>query len=228
MEKLLLCNTKMQLSTDNIIDYLYGVQKIEYNGLIICPSVIYTPFFAKKNFDLCSQYFSIYSDGEHTGGVSINQIKGLGCRYALIGHLDLNNKEDSTIINKKIKLAIKNGITPIICVGETLEEKNMLKTERVLKKQIISYLRDISLENVIIAYNPGYKLTIRDIKDVEEVVNFIRNIIDLNFKYDKIKVLCGDINDKNITSYNELNIDGFITSSIDVSCIKNMVEVISK
>lgn len=227
MSKLLLCNTKMNLATENILSFLEGIQKINYDNLVVSPSIIYTPFFVKKKFGLCNQYFSVYSDGDHTGGISINQIKGLGCQYALIGHLDLNDKEDSSIINKKIKMAIKNGLKPIVCVGETLEEKNMLKTERVLKKQVLAYLRDIPLDNVIIAYNPGYKLTIRDREDVAEVITFIKNIIDLNFKYDKIKVLCGDITDKNIKAYSELqNLDGFVTSSIDVSCIKNIVEVI--
>lgn len=228
MNKILVCNTKMQLTVKEIINFVKELDKYDEKELIICPSTIYMPFFYNKKYSLGAQNFSIYIDPNHAGEISIMQIKEIGAKYSLIGHLDNREVDDNGIINEKAKLAIKNYITPIICIGETKEEKQMLKTEKILKKQIISALRDIPLDKVILAYNPGWNITIRDKDDIEEIINFIKNIVELNYKYDKIKVICGDITDKNIKAFNEIDsLDGFLTSSTDVSCINDMIEVIS-
>lgn len=227
MEKLLVCNTKMQLTIDEVFKLIMSLDKIDNKNFILCPSILYLTLFANKKYSLCSPNFSSYIDSNHTGEVSISQLKGIGVKYALIGHLDMRRFEDDNIINKKAKLAIKNDIIPIICIGETLEEKSMLKTEKVLKKQIISALRDLSLDKVLLAYNPGWNITIRDKDDIEEIIKFIKNIVELNYKYDKIKVICGDITEKNIKAFNEIEtLDGFLTSSTDFSCLNDMIEVI--
>ena len=229
MGKLLVCNMKMQYNVGEMLEFIKKVDKFGNNDLVICPTSIYLPFFLNKKYNIGAQNFSIFNDTNHTGEIRISQLKDMFVKYSLVGHLDLRGIEDDSIISKKVKLAIQNNITPIICIGETLEERKMMKTERVLKKQIISALRDVSLDKVIIAYNPGWVLTSRDKDDVEEIVNFIKNIIELNFKYENVKVICGDVNDKNIAIYNEIrNIDGFITSNIDVSSLESMLEVIIK
>lgn len=229
MDKILVCNMKMQNNIKDMLDFIKGIDTFGTNNLIVCPTYIYIPFFLNKKYSIGSQNYSMFTDYSHTGEVSIEQLKNMNVRYSLVGHLDLRYIEDDSVISKKVKLAIKNGIIPIICVGETLEERKMLKTERVLKKQLLAALRDVDLDKVIIAYNPGWILTSRDKDDVEEIINFIKNIVELNFKYENVKVICGEINEQNIQLYNEIEkIDGFITSITDVSFLSSMLEVISK
>lgn len=227
MKKILVCNMKMKLLPHNLGKYLKDLESYKDNKLILCPSTIYIPFFLSKGYNVGVQNISNYEDLNHTDCLSVYQVKELGIKYSLIGHLDYRDYEDDTIINKKIHLAIKNGITPIICIGETSEEKKMFKTEKILKKQIISALRDNIIDKVILVYDPLWTITSKDKKDIEEIVSFIKNIVDLNFKYANIQVFCGGITSNNIDILSDIKvIDGFLTSSIDVSCISKIIEVI--
>ena len=81
--------------------------------------------------------------GAFTGSVNSKLIKSVGCDYVIIGHSEIRNQENDSIINKKIQSALKEKLKVIFCIGETYKEKKNNRTLKVLKKQTykLKYLR---------------------------------------------------------------------------------------
>ncbi len=97
--------------------------------------------------------------GAFTGEISADMLKELGVKYVIIGHSERRQyfNETDEACNKKIKVALDNGLRPILCVGESLEEREQDVTMEVIRKQIKIGLRDIDIEDVkkvVIAYEP--------------------------------------------------------------------------
>lgn len=237
-KKLIVGNLKMNMVADEISDYLKNVNKNIYsNNVVICPSSIYIPYFLKQRYSVGIQNISIEESGAHTGEISAKQAYSLGVKYALVGHSERRSMYGDTdlIVGKKIKTAIKNNLYPIVCIGETIEDKAMLRTERVLKKQLNYALKDLSLEeldNVIIAYEPVWSIGTNKIpsnRDIKNTVSYIKLLIDNLFGYNKTKVLYGgSVNSKNISQLMKIeNLDGFLIggSSLKPDEFLNIIEV---
>ena len=100
---------------------------------------------------LCAQNFD-YSEtyGAHTGDVLVEDLKKLGCRYALIGHSEVRHRkaprtgESDELISKKMKLCLDKGLTPVLCFGETREEKESAETDKVIVRQLKSAFAAVS------------------------------------------------------------------------------------
>src|SRR5215469_16279800 len=106
------------------------------------------------NIRLGAQNCAPEEQGAHTGEVSVLQLKDLGVETIILGHSERrhNYKEDDALINKKIKLALKHGFEVILCIGETLEEREKGKVEIVCEVQIVKGLEGVSasdLANVV-------------------------------------------------------------------------------
>lgn len=134
---------------------------------------------------------AFYRDyGAYTGEVSFSQLRGL-VDYAIIGHSERRYifREDDKVIQKKVAAAIRNKITPILCIGETESERTFGETADAIRDQLIGGLSEVSdddLSKVIIAYEPvwaissvkGAKLANPD--EVGDVVKMIRQtLVDL-------------------------------------------------
>ena len=144
--KLIIGNQKMYMSLENVGDFLKTViGKIDSENVIICPSTIFVPYYLKQKFDVAVQNICFENEGPYTGEISAMQISSLGIKYCVVGHSErrMYFEEDNDIINKKIKNLLKLNIRPILCIGETNEEKNLLKTDKVLKSEIVTCLKDI-------------------------------------------------------------------------------------
>jgi len=123
--------------------------------------------------------------GAYTGEVSVSMIETSGCSYTIIGHSERRQyfSESNEIINKKLKKVLTSSLSPIFCVGETLEERKAGKTEQVIEKQIKVGLDGIGNENVkriIIAYEPVWAIGTGETatpQQAEDVHLFIRNLI---------------------------------------------------
>jgi len=123
--------------------------------------------------------------GAFTGEISALMIKSTGSRYVILGHSERRTifKESDQLINKKIKAALKSGLKPIFCIGETLEEREKNITNDVLKRQVTVGLDGTSeteLKDIIIAYEPVWAIgTGRTATpaQAEDAHNFIRNLI---------------------------------------------------
>lgn len=237
INKYIIANLKMNMTASEINDYLKIInQKIFLSNVIICPSNVFIPYFLNHSYDVGIQNVFYENKGPFTGEVSPMQAQSLGVRYAIIGHSDRRAMgEDNEIICKKIKKALENKIRVIFCIGETLEQREMLKTDRVLKQQILSGLRGINekqLQKILIAYEPVWAVgtnTLPKKKEIRDCIEYIKNVFKLNFKTIPFILYGGSINERNINALNKLdNVDGFLigASSCDANSLIKIIEVI--
>ena len=134
-----------------------------------------------------------YEDrGAYTGEVSPPMLVELGVDYVIIGHSERRQYfgESDETVNKKIKAALKHGIKPILCLGESLEEREEAREEEVIKDQILGALKDVeNIENLVIAYEPIWAIgtgKTASSDQANQMLKFIRA---------SIKELYGDISE---------------------------------
>lgn len=134
-----------------------------------------------------AQSVSAYEDGPFTGEVSCKMIKDAGASFAIVGHSERRTlfHEDNEIVNKKVHRLIAEGIQPLICIGETLEQRQKNKTEEVLSTQLLQSLKGLSSEQfadlmMMIAYEPVWAIgtgIAASIDNVQSAFAFIRKTI---------------------------------------------------
>lgn len=133
----------------------------------ICPSYTAIATVAEEikgtGIHLGAQNIHWEAQGAFTGECSIGQLKEAGCDHAIVGHSERRKifKETDADINKKVKACLKEGIVPIFCVGETLEEREGGKTQSVIMGQLAAGLADVSSSDavkVVVAYEPVWAI----------------------------------------------------------------------
>ncbi|MDR0644411.1 MAG: triose-phosphate isomerase [Treponema sp.] len=137
------------------------------------------------NILLGAQDVASEEQGAHTGEVSVLQLKDLGVQVIILGHSERRHtyKEDDALINKKVKLALKHGFEVILCVGETLEEREAGQAEVVCESQTIWGLSGISAADVAkitIAYEPVWAIGTGKTatpEDADAIHAYIRKVI---------------------------------------------------
>ncbi|MFM2344704.1 MAG: triosephosphate isomerase [Pseudomonadota bacterium] len=114
-----------------------------------------------------AQDVSIYENGAYTGDISASMLVDLGCKYVIIGHSERRTyyKESDELFSKKVEIALKHGLIPVLCVGETLEQREANITNDVVKTQLETVLKNIknseqaqNIDNIIIAYEPVWAI----------------------------------------------------------------------
>ena len=123
--------------------------------------------------------------GAHTGEIASSMLKDLGCRYAIIGHSERRQfyGETDESVNKKTKAALAAGLTAIVCVGETLAERDGGQAESVVKRQLVSGLDGLTvadMERIIIAYEPVWAIgtgKTASPEQAQEMHGFIRRTV---------------------------------------------------
>lgn len=233
---LVVANLKFNMLVTDVAIYLDKINTLENKNLVICPTSIYTPYFLKKKYKVGLQNIYFESDGHYTGEISPLQASKMGVEFAIVGHSDrrIYFGEDDIDINKKVLECLKNNLKVILCIGETNEEKDMLKTSKVLKRQIMYALRNVEdFKNIYIAYEPVWSIgtnVIPETKDLASAVDFIRNTIYKNFNTTDIKVLYGgSVNEENIKELKEIkNLDGFLVgkSSCDADKLIKILDIL--
>lgn len=226
----LIANFKMNLTPSETKDYLmaflsrFDGSKIDLTLCLPYTSLgIGTLLCRDKNVRLGAQNLSDEEQGKNTGEISGAMLKDSGVDYVIIGHSERRKKfkEDTKTINKKIKVALKNGLGVILCVGESLTERNTLKTFEVLREQIECALKGLyenELERIIIAYEPIWAIGSGKTptkNEIEGAVKEIRHIIKDDFSENasiSIKVVYGgSIDSKNIKQFlSAKKLDGFL------------------
>lgn len=140
-----------------------GLRVIKDVEVVLCPPFVW--LFAikkelkKSKIKLGAQDLFWKEFGAYTGEISAKMLKGVGCEYVIVGHSERRQilAETYEIINLKLKAALKGGLKPILCIGETLEEKQEDKTQEVITYELQSSLKDVSgptLARLSIAYEP--------------------------------------------------------------------------
>lgn len=138
-----------------------------------------------RRFKLAAQNLYWRDEGAFTGEVSAHQLRGL-VNYAIIGHSERRHVfgEKDKDIRAKVQAAVRNGITPILCVGETAHERSAKETAGVIHDQVVGGLANLTAEEVadiVIAYEPVWAIgtgTPAVPKDVEHAVKLIRRQIE--------------------------------------------------
>ncbi|MEO5660244.1 MAG: triose-phosphate isomerase [Polaromonas sp.] len=109
-----------------------------------------------------AQDVSAHASGAYTGEVSAAMLKDLGCRYAIVGHSERRqyHAETDALVADKAKAALAAGITPIVCVGETLAERDAGHTEEVVKRQLaaVIHANGHCISEVVVAYEPVWAI----------------------------------------------------------------------
>ena len=165
-KKVIAGNWKMNMLPNEAIQFieeLTPLVKDTNNEVILC--VPYTDLFyalltaQNTNIKIGAQNMHFEENGAYTGEVSGKMLKSINVEYVIIGHSERRqyfNETDETV-NKKVKAAFKYGLKPIVCVGETLEQREKGQTNEIITNQTqlaLEGLTNEQIENTIIAYEP--------------------------------------------------------------------------
>jgi len=204
-KKLVVANWKMNGNIDFVKEFFnsFSEQQNRQVETVFCP-----PFpliqtiqnYAKAKIG--AQDCHHEEKGAYTGEVSSQLLSDFNVDYVIVGHSERReyHKETSGLVNKKASSAIKNGILPIICVGETLEERNNDTYKDVISTQIVeSVPNHINADKLIVAYEPVWSIGTGKIPgngDILEVFEIIReklqdHLIDRDIDIDKVRILYG-------------------------------------
>lgn len=184
-------NWKMHYTIEeanNVITELIPLVKDAKSDVVICAPFIQLPEIVKltkgTNIKVGAQNMHFEEKGAFTGEISPVMLKSLGIDYVIIGHSERRqyfNETDETV-NKKLHSAYSHDLLPILCVGESLEEREGNKTEEVLKNQVTKDLEGLTneqVEKLVIAYEPiwaiGTGKTASD-EQANDTIKFIRKI----------------------------------------------------
>ena len=127
--------------------------------------------------------------GAYTGEISPLMLKDTGCSYVILGHSERRHifGETDEFINEKVKAALAYGLIPLLCIGETLEERRNGRTQEVCREQLAGSLAGVKGDDVagmVIAYEPVWAIGTgvnATPEDAEETVGFIRNLLSKQF-----------------------------------------------
>ena len=186
--KVIAGNWKMNMLPNEaiaFIEQLTPLVKDTENEVILC--VPYTDLFyslltaQNTNIKIGAQHMHFEESGAYTGEVSGQMLKCIGVEYVIIGHSERRQyfAETDETVNKKIKAALKNELKPIVCVGETLEQREAGKTEEIITMQTKLALEGLTQEEVnkvIIAYEPIWAIGTGKTATSEDANNSIKAI----------------------------------------------------
>lgn len=223
-------NWKMNKTVKEALELVKDIKNQERNSnveVVLC--VPFTDLMeVKKEIDgtdikLGAQNMHWEDSGAYTGEISPLMLKEIGIDYVIIGHSERRqyfNETDETV-NKKAKAALKHDINPIICVGETLEERESGREKEIVKGQVLKAIEGIeekSLKNIVIAYEPIWAIgtgKTASSKDANDIISFIREVIGNKYGKDiseKIRIQYGgSVKPANINEImKESDIDGVL------------------
>lgn len=203
-------------------------------GVVICPPftslVVARGLLKDSSMILGAQNMSDKDDGAFTGEISAKMLKAIGCEYVILGHSERRQyfKETNEYINQKVHKALKTNLIPIICVGETLEERESGVTEKIVSNQVKGVLHELTsedLKKIVIAYEPvwaigtGKNATPQQANDVHKL---IRKLVGQMFSWaiaEQLTILYGgSVNPANsFDLLSESDIDGALVGG---ACLK--------
>ncbi|MEA1896839.1 MAG: triose-phosphate isomerase [Bacteroidota bacterium] len=142
-----------------------------------------------KYISVAAQNLAEWEKGAYTGEISAKMIKSTGAEYVLIGHSERRKyfNEEELSLHKKVNLALENGINPIYCCGEVLEERNSGKHFDIIKNQIKAGLFELDkdkFQNIIVAYEPVWAIgtgVTASSEQAQEMHKYIRKEIESHY-----------------------------------------------
>lgn len=167
-QPIIAANWKMNKLIAEAVDFASGLKKITSKSeIVIAPP--FTLLSAVKSVvvgtgvRLAGQNVSSEPKGAYTGEVSAAMLKDSGCDYVIIGHSERRKyySEDDALVNKKLKIAQSHGLKVILCIGETLEQREKDETQSVIQKQLEQGLAGVEsriLQDLVLAYEPVWAI----------------------------------------------------------------------
>jgi triosephosphate isomerase len=163
-------NWKMNASKDTVntlvMGILSGMSEVEAKVIVCAPSPYMSQVEAlitHSQLNLGAQDLNVNASGAFTGEVSADMIKDFGVQYVVVGHSERRSMygETDQVVADKVRVALENNLTPLFCIGETLEEREAGNMESVVTRQIQAVI-DLSgidsFKNIIIAYEPVWAI----------------------------------------------------------------------
>lgn len=232
-----IANWKMNYSIIDSKEYIMIWNKLEKLNTnvktIICPPFtglnVVGDLLKDSSTELGAQNIFYKNKGAYTGEISSIMLKELECKWIIIGHSERRMiiGETNEVIHDKLSHVINEGLFPILCVGETLEDRENGKTEIIIKEQLEIAIGDIDLnasKYILIAYEPVWAIGTglhADNEIINKIHLFIRNyFIEKGYNSNISIIYGGSVTDKNAFSLsNNPNIDGFLIggASLDVN-----------
>ena len=175
-------------------------------NVVICPPSIslhaVSEIVRSTPVGLGAQNLHGEESGAFTGEVSAPMLRSVGCQYVIIGHSERRQffGETDAAINRKIKQAHAHDLVPIVCVGETLDERNRGEAENVVRTQLVGALGGVTLENpdwLVVAYEPVWAIGTGETatpRQAQEMHALIRQLLKEKYgenKGRKIEILYG-------------------------------------
>jgi len=237
-------NWKMNKTIEDTKKFIDEVNTLSKEGVeaVICAPYTDLAILQEKlskNIKIASQNIHWEENGAFTGEISPLMLKELGVEYAIVGHSERREMfgETNQTVNKRALAAFKYGITPIICVGENLEERESEKTKEIVKEQTIQALENFSSEqvkNTVIAYEPIWAIGTgksSSAEDANDVIRFIRQVVADQYDQqvaNQVRIQYGgSVKPENIRSYMEQSdIDGALVggASLEPKSFMALVE----
>lgn len=245
-KKLIIANWKMNLTVNEAslfvhrLDDLVGKRRgVE---IVLAPTMLAVqPLHLQvqhHHFNLAAQNFYWRDHGAYTGEVSASQLRGL-VQYGLVGHSERRHVfgERSKDIRSKVQAAVRNGITPVLCIGETASERADDETADAIHDQLIGGLANITgveVEHTVVAYEPVWAIGTGKFaapRDVSRAVKLIRKQIKQLFgalAAKHVRVLYGgSVNVDNASAYLQIDgVDGLLIgdTSLDVRAFAEIIK----
>lgn len=249
-KKLIVGNWKMNLTVHESSLYLHKLgQKLTRHRdveVVVAPGMLAIQSLSlqveRKLFKLAAQNLYWKDEGAFTGEVSAHQLRGL-VSYAIIGHSERRHVfgEHDKDVRNKVQAAVRHGIIPILCVGETAHERAAKETSGILHDQIVGGLANLTAEEVssmVIAYEPVWAIGTGDNAlpaDVERAAHIIRRQIEHLFGREiaySVRVLYGgSVSSQNAEGYlKTVGIDGLLIggASLKAEEFKTIIDTASE
>ncbi len=243
-------NWKMFKTRDEALQFIYAVnQEVpEASAVesIICANDVLLRCLVKRqgeNLKIGAQNMHFEENGAFTGETSPLVLETTGVTYVIIGHSErraMFNETDETV-NLKLKSAVKHDLTPIVCVGESLEVRENGTTDEVVKQQVVKAYAGVSADEAlksIVAYEPIWAIGTGKTatpEQAEETIKGIRNVLVSLYGNDiasKLRILYGgSVNAKNVdVLLQQENIDGALVggASLDPMSFLTLVKAAAK
>lgn len=182
---------------------LYDIETVD---IVVCPPFTLLTYIADmleaSSIGLSAQDLFWEDEGAYTGEISGKMLKDAGCNYCLIGHSERRQffGETNETVNKKVFAALKNALTPIVCIGENLSEREKGITFELIEKQLALGLKGLTqpdAEKIILAYEPVWAIGTGKVatpEQAQEVHRHIRNWLTQHYGADiarKIRIQYG-------------------------------------
>ena len=222
-KKYCIANWKMNMTLSDAILYFnnfkINVLNNEKTMVIFCPPAVsihgIKEIVCDTSIEIGAQNISFEEEGALTGEISGAMLEDLECRWVLVGHSERRQifKENNNLVFKKFKLSLSNGLTPILCIGETLEERKSNQTEKVLTDQLHKIISTFHDKEFIVAYEPVWAIGTgisADLSIISSTHDMIKKIIS---EYnDNIPIIYGgSVDQKNSKEIGSLpNVNGFL------------------